>query len=36
MTKPERLHRWADSLELRKQLQREAIDGATPRIYGWF
>ena len=30
MSKSERLHRWADSLELRKQLQREAIDGATP------
>ena len=36
MSKSERLHRWADSLELRKQLQREAIDGATPLIYGWF
>jgi hypothetical protein len=36
MSKSERLHRWADSLELRKQLQREAIDGSTPRIHGWF
>jgi hypothetical protein len=35
MSKSERLHRWADSLELRKQLQREAIDGATPRIHEW-
>ena len=36
MSKSERLHRWADSLELQKQLQREALDDVTPRIYGWF
>jgi hypothetical protein len=36
MSKSERLHRWADSLELRKQLQLEAIDDAPPRTYGRF
>ena len=36
MSKSERLHRWADSLELRKQLQREAIEGAAHTICGRF
>ena len=36
MSKSERLHRWAESLELREQLQLEAFDDATPRIYGGF
>jgi hypothetical protein len=36
MSKSERLHRWADNLELQKQLQPKAIDDATPRVYGWF
>jgi hypothetical protein len=36
MSKAERLHRWADSLELQKQLQREAnADAALGRRDGW-
>ena len=36
MSKAERLHRWADSLELQKQLQREEnADAALGRRDGW-
>lgn len=36
MSKAERLHRWADSLELQKQLQPEANDDAAHRTRdGW-
>jgi hypothetical protein len=31
MSKAERLHRWADNLELQEQLQREALDDAALR-----